>query len=447
MFKVFRALMAICAIGGFKTRQLDAINAFLNAWNDRPIYCHLPDGFKKRGKLLYVLKALYGQRTSPLNWLRELTSKCIELGLYQIPGELCLFTDHAGILLFFYVDDLVVIFRVDRERDAERLITKLKGFFKFTNQGRLGFFLGVRCIQNYDAGTMTLVQDAFIIKLVKKYDIDITSKPPKTPLPAIELTEYDDVICMYRAHQYRERVGSICYPASITRPDIAKAASKLSEFLTNPGPSHIDAANHCLRYLYHTRNFGIRFAASGGGELTTKVPHASTHVFEATSDASYANGPERRSAEGYTFKLFGGMIDWAARKQATVSTSTTEAELLGMLHAGKQTMWWMNLFTKLHLNLEHDVILYNDNTQTIRILKSELDKAPTKLLHIDVAQCWLRQAVQIGHLDVAYLPTAQMVADGLTKLLPAQKHDTFIKQLGLKDVTDEIDRAGMQEGV
>ena len=40
-----------------------------------------------------------------------------------------------------------------------------------------------------------------------------------------------------------------------------------------------------------------------------------------------------------------------------------------------------------------------------------------------------------------------MVANGLTKLLLTQKHDIFIKQLGLKDITDKIDRVDIQEGV
>ena len=100
------------------------------------------------------------------------------------------------------------------------------------------------------------------------------------------------------------------------------------------------AADHCLRYLYGTKYLGIQYWAKEGGEITTMANHgpvpANKQVFEATADASYANNPDRKSSEGYTFKLFGGMIDWAARKQLTVTTSTTEAKLLSMLHAGKE---------------------------------------------------------------------------------------------------------------
>ena len=235
-------------------------------------------------------------------------------------------------------------------------------------------------------------------------------------------------------------MGSISYPTSSIRPDVARAASKLAEFLVNPGPKHLDAANHCLRYLYHTRHLGIQFVSSGGGELIKQVDDEPKQVFEVTSNSSYATGHDRRSGEGYTFKLYGGMIDWASRKQQTVTTSTTEAELLGMIHAGKQLLWWKNLFDKIGLDVDHEIVLHGDNTQTIRLLKSELAKIPTKLLHVDVAQCWLRQEVQQKRLQVAYLPTTSMVADGLTKLLPPQKYDIFIKQLGLVDLTDEIYR-------
>ena len=62
----------------------------------------------------------------------------------------------------------------------------------------------------------------------------------------------------------------------------------------------------------------------------------SNAVMEATADASFVNEKDRRSDEGYIFKFFEGLIDWTARKQLIVITSTIEAEFLSMLHAGKE---------------------------------------------------------------------------------------------------------------
>jgi hypothetical protein len=131
------------------------------------------------------------------------------------------------------------------------------------------------------------------------------------------------------------------------------------------------------------------------------------------------------------FKLFDDLIDWTAKKQTTMSTSITEIELLIMLHVDKEFIWWLNLFKKIEFNSDQQMTLYNDNLQTIRILISEIAKVETKLRHIDVTQCWLREFVQRGILKMNYLPTAQMTADGMTKMLSSQKHKEFMKQLEL----------------
>ncbi len=110
-----------------------------------------------------------------------------------------------------------------------------------------------------------------------------------------------------------------------------------------------------------------------------------------------------------------------------------------MLHVGKEFIWWLNLFKKIGFSPDHQMVIHNDNLQTIRLLTSEIAKIDTKLRHIDIAQCWLRESVQKGILNVAYLPTAQMIADGMTKLLSSQKHKEFIKQLRLVNIKHLIE--------
>ena len=62
----------------------------------------------------------------------------------------------------------------------------------------------------------------------------------------------------------------------------------------------------------------------------------------------------------------------------------------------------------------------------------------TKLRHVDIHHHWLRQEVQAGRLLVEWTKTADMVADGLTKLLPRLKHLEFVKMLGLEDISHLI---------
>lgn len=76
--------------------------------------------------------------------------------------------------------------------------------------------------------------------------------------------------------------------------------------------------------------------------------------------------------------------------------------------------------------------------QTVRLLRQDTPKLDTKLRHIDVHQHWLRQEVQDKKIDVQWVPTDKMPADGLTKILPHQKHEAWIKQLNLIDIQRQI---------
>lgn len=57
------------------------------------------------------------------------------------------------------------------------------------------------------------------------------------------------------------------------------------------------------------------------------------------------------------------------------------------------------------------------NKQTIRLLTKQMGRLQTKLRHVDIYSHWLRQEVQRNHIQVIWTPTAEMVADGLTKPL------------------------------
>ena len=71
------------------------------------------------------------------------------------------------------------------------------------------------------------------------------------------------------------------------------------------------------------------------------------------------------------------------------------------------------------------------------MLQKETPKLATKLKHIDIHQCWLRQEVQSGNIEVKWIETTKMIADGFTKALPAQKHRVFVEQMNLVDVNVE----------
>ncbi|KAI9035423.1 Ty1/Copia family ribonuclease HI [Aspergillus affinis] len=245
------------------------------------------------------------------------------------------------------------------------------------------------------------------------------------------MTLYSGKASPRQIQEFQEKVGSILWSTVITRPDIAKSASELLRFLVNPGPDYLAAANRVIQFLYGTRFYGIRYSKSGD-------PNAG-EVFIMASNATFGDHTDRKSSKDLVCLLYGGPVDWHAGKQKTVLTSTTEAELLAISKAGKNVFWWKHLFNVLQFNLQHKISIKCDNRQTVRILQSEDSSLPIRLRHIDIHQYWFRQEVQNGQIAVEWVATANMPADGLTKILPIQKYRNFMKMLNLHEFIDKED--------
>ena len=93
---------------------------------------------------------------------------------------------------------------------------------------------------------------------------------------------------------------------------------------------------------------------------------------------------DRKSSQGYMMKLFGGAVAWRANKQDSVTTSTTEAELLAVSQTARETIYLSRLMKALKLVLPEALTIECDNLQTIRLLVDEAMKLQTKLRHVDI---------------------------------------------------------------
>ncbi len=215
--KIFRMMMIFVVDFHLKIKQLDAVNVFLNVFNDEKIYCHMSNEYKNFEKILKLLRALYEQRKSSLLWLRILIDKCFELELNSIFDEFCLFSNDNEILMFFYVNDIVFAFTASREKNAENLIRRLKDIFDMRDLDSLNFFLDVRILQQFD--TIWLIQNFYMNKLIKIYVIN-TEYKATTLLSYQSLMSYTDEMNQKKVHVYRQKMRSICYFVIITRSNI-----------------------------------------------------------------------------------------------------------------------------------------------------------------------------------------------------------------------------------
>jgi hypothetical protein len=427
--KAIRALIALATIFGYKSWQHDMITAYLNAGVDKDGYfIQMPQGIKGDTNVwLRLRKALYGLKQSPLLWHREFTKTLLELGFEQISEEVCLFKNKDGIILFFYVDDVVTLFRPEQEGLAREIWIKLTKKYRARPLGDLAWFLGTRILRDEKNSTSYLCQDSYLEAVAKRYDLDLSKLPPTPCASTISFTKYDGQASKASIKLYQQKVGSVIYVAIITRPDVAFIAAKLSEFMQNPSPEHMQAINRVILYLYRTRFLAICYKRK---EFEAALL--------AASDASFADNVDRRSSGAFLFKLFGGPIDWSAKKQKTVTTSTTEAELLALSEAAKQLLWWLRFFKAVEFDPEQGPITIDcDNRQTVRAMVKN-EAIQTRLRHVDIHNHWLREKVQNKEINVRWIDTDSMPADGLTKPLSTEKHIRFVEQLGLVDIAHRI---------
>ena len=130
--RIFRVLMAIAVYFDLELRQLDAISAFTNSVLRRKIYVRLPDGFQQPRKCLLLHRALYGLKEAGHLWYEELTGTLRDLGLQCVGDEQCLWYND-WLVLFFYVDDVVAMFRLTHAPKWNRFRDDLCGKYDFKN--------------------------------------------------------------------------------------------------------------------------------------------------------------------------------------------------------------------------------------------------------------------------------------------------------------------------
>ena len=104
-------------------------------------------------------------------------------------------------------------------------------------------------------------------------------RPAYTPLLTEELTPGIEKPTPQNIYAYQYKVGSILYAATMTRPDVACMAGKLSEFLRNPSLQHQEIANRAITYLYSTCYYIIEYSPTIMEE----------QVFTCISDAAFAD--------------------------------------------------------------------------------------------------------------------------------------------------------------
>jgi hypothetical protein len=316
--------------------------------------------------------------------------------------------------LLIYVDDIIVASTTDAA--VEALLNDLRSEFTLKDFGPLNYFLGIEVKPSLDG--IVLTQEKYtrdILRWVGMQDC----KAMRTPLPADEKLSLSDgdPLTSNDTINYHSVVGALQY-LTLTRADISFSVNKVCQFLHAPTTAHWSAVKRILCYLHDMCGLGIL------------IRRSSSLLLSAFSDADWAgNVDDRCSTGGFAIFLGPNLITWCARKQAIVSRSSTEAKYKALANATTEVIWVQSVLAELGINLPRSPCLWCDNLGATYMAVNPRFHGRTK--HIEIDFHFVHERVAWQQLEVRFIFSADQVADGFTKFLPASKLDVFHHNLNL----------------
>jgi hypothetical protein len=144
-------------------------------------------------------------------------------------------------------------------------------------------------------------------------------------------------------------------------------------------------------------------------------------VLVGYADASWMSVPgSSRSVSGYLFVLNGAAVSWRCKVQSTVALSTAEAEFDALCAATREAVYLRGLLQEMGIAQQSATTIYEDNQPCIALMHNPMTSSRTK--HVALRFHFVREKLQGGEIEVEYCPTADMLADLLTKMLAAPQH-------------------------
>ncbi|KAM6575709.1 hypothetical protein CsatA_024036 [Cannabis sativa] len=421
-----RIIFGLAASLDLEIEQMDVNTAFLHGDLEEEIYMQQPEGFEVKGKedlVCRLRKSLYGLKQAPRQWYKKFDSFMVDRSYKRLAADSCVyikkFPNEKFVILLLYVDDMLIVGQDGKM--INQLKKELSGVFDMKDLRAAKQILGMEIIRDRPSRRLWLSQENYVERILERFNMK-DAKSVSSPLGGqFRLTKKscpssEEEKRNMLAIPYSSAVGSLMYEMVCTRPDIAHAVGVVSRFLANPGKQHWEAVKWIFRYLKGTLKMCLSF---GKGEP----------ILEGYADADMAGDLDgRKSTSAYMFTFAGGAVSWQSKLQKCVALSTTEAEYIALVEAGKEILWIKNFLQELGLKQERYVI-HCDSQSAIDLSKNASYHYRTK--HIDVRYHWTRDALEKKLFQVQKIHTDKNAANMLTKVIPRHKLELCSKLAGM----------------
>jgi transposase InsO family protein len=420
-----RLVLALAALKDLELRSVDISSAFTYGDLDEEIYMEQPEGFHQGGPNMVckLKKGLYGLKQASRQWNKKIHSVLVSIGFTRIKADAAIYVYSKGnvrIIVPIFIDDIT--FAGNSKAEIDSCIQELSNHFKLRDLGDTKFLLGIEISRDRSKHSISLSQKQYILNILERFGHS-NCATVQTPMNSgLVLTKEDSAKTEKEKAEipYLEAVGALQYLSLHTRPDIAYAVGYLGRFNHCYGDSHWKAVKHVFRYLKGTLDY----------TLTYQGPLA-PHIFSTYSDASHMDSFDTgKSTGGYLTIIGGGAIGWSSKLQDFVSLSTTEAEYVAAVEAGKEILWMRHILDEFGYSVNGASPLLMDNQSALSVSKNPEHHGRMK--HLRARYFWLRDEVDANTIQPLYIQTDEQLADMLTKALSPLKIRNFCGKIGLQ---------------
>lgn len=361
-------------------------------------------------------KALYGCVESAKLWYDDLSSTLLDMGYKKNPSDLCVFnrtTDGVQCTICLHVDDLKIT--SVNEDLIEDTIAQLTAKYKTVtvHRGLIHSYLGMT-FDYSTLGKVKITMEKFVADLLKDCEVTGTAATPAT-VHLFEIDENSPLLPPDRAKLFHSRVATVLYLAKRNRPDTLTTVAFLTTRVSAPTEEDWNKLTRLLKYINGTSNFGIVLEADKAICVLVWV------------DASYGVHADGKSHAGVCISLGRGAVYVRSGKQKLVSKSSTEAELIGLSDSLTQGIWTRDFLIFQGYTMAPATV-YQDNMSTIALAEKGRSTSD-RTRHISIRYFFVKDRIDSGEVRIEYMPTANMLADVLTKPLQGELFRAMRKQL------------------
>ena len=297
--------------------------------------------------------------------------------------------------------------------------------FEMKDMGEASYVIGIEIHRDRTRKVLGLSQKAYIEKVLERFGMKHCSSIAapivkgekfsldQCPKNELERKEMDSI-------PYASLVGSLMYAQVCTRLDIAFIVGMLGRYQSNPGKDHWKTAIRVLRYLQGTKDYRLTYKQSDYLEVV------------GYSDSDFAGCVDSsKSTSGYIFLLAGGAVSWRSIKQTIVASSTMEAEFIACYETTSQALWLKNFISGLKVvdSISRPLKIFCDNSAAVFFAKN--NKSGSRSKHIDIKFLMVRDHVKKQEVIIEHINTELMIADPMTKGLPAKVFQDHATHMGL----------------